>query len=84
MRIHYEDDPITGLNTFDTCFGIVEGSCAKGVFLRLDNGTLDGEEAFAYYSHLIEGDRVLCTVLRQPMGDGRKMLVSIDSVQKYA
>lgn len=84
MRITYEEFPQSGLNTFDSCFGTVEGSCAKGLFLRVDNGTPDGEEAFAYYSRLLEGSQVLCTVLRQPMQDGRKMLVSIDSVQKYA
>lgn len=84
MWINYSESPATGLNTFDSCTGTVEGSCSKGLFLRLDNGTEEGEEAFAYYSRLMNGSQVLCTVLRQPMGDGRKMLVSIDSVQEYA
>lgn len=65
---------------FDGCYGTVIGRCLKGAYLELDNG----EEAFAYkFGNLFPGTEVLCTVLRQPQ-EGKKTLVSIDSVVQYA
>lgn len=65
-----------GYERFDGCYGTVIGRCFKGAFLELD----DGEQAFAYkFANLFPGTKVLCTVLRQAT-EGRKMLVSIDSV----
>lgn len=65
-----------GYERFDGCYGTVIGRCLKGAYLELDNG----EQAFAYkFANLFPGTRVLCTVLKQAT-EGRKMLVSIDSV----
>lgn len=65
---------------YDGCYGVVTSCCGKGAFLDLDNG----EQAFAYkFTNLYKGTRVLCTVLRLAT-EGRRMLVSIDSVAEYA
>ena len=64
---------------FDGCYATVVGRCQKGVFLTLDNG----EDAFAYkFCNLWPDTKVLCTVLRLAE-DGRRKLVSIDSVVHY-
>lgn len=66
----------TRYERFDGCYGTVIGRCLKGAYLELDNG----EQAFAYkFANLFPGTRVLCTVLKQAT-EGRRMLVSIDSV----
>ncbi len=63
----------------DGCFGTVVGRCQKGAFLTLVNG----EDAFAYkFGNLWPGTKVLCTVLRLA-DEGRRKLVSIDSVTHY-
>lgn len=64
---------------FDGCYATVVGRCQKGAFLTLDNG----EDAFAYkFGNLWPGTKVLCTVLRLA-DEGRRKLVSIDSVAHY-
>ena len=69
-----------GYDRFECCYATVTGTCHSGAFLQLDNG----EDAFAYkFASLLPGSEVLCTVLRQAI-DGRKKLVSIDSVLHYA
>lgn len=63
----------------DCCFAKVTDRCSKGSYLELDNG----ETAFAYaFANLPRGAKVLCTVIRQAF-EGRKALVSIDSVISY-
>jgi len=70
----------TGYEPFDGCYGTIIDRCRAGAYLQLDNG----EEAFAYkFGNLFPGTKVLCTVLRLPT-EGRKMLVSIDSIVQYA
>ncbi|MBQ8611536.1 MAG: hypothetical protein IJ412_07500 [Oscillospiraceae bacterium] len=65
---------------YDGCYGIVEGSCRSGSYLKLDNG----EDAFAFkFTSLRKGTKVLCTVLRLA-SEGRDKLVSIDSIVEYA
>ena len=65
---------------FESCYTEVISRCARGAFLKLDNG----EEAFAYkYANLRIGTKVLCTVLKQ----AREPLltrVEVDSVTEYA
>lgn len=69
-----------GYERFDGCYGEVTGRCNTGAYLTLDNG----QEAFAYkFASLIPGTKVLCTVLKIP-ADGKRMLVSIDSVRDYS
>lgn len=65
-----------GYDVMDGCYGTVIGSCRKGAFLQLDNG----QDAFAYkFANLWPGTKVLCTV-RKLAEEGRRMLVTIDSV----
>ena len=66
----------TAYEVFDGCYGTVKDRIREGVYLELDNG----QEAFAFrFANLLPGSKVLCTVLKLPR-EGRKMLVSIDSV----
>lgn len=70
----------SGYDVLDGCYGTVTGCCRKGAFLQLDNG----EEAFAYkFANLLAGTKVLCTV-RRLADEGRRMLVTIDSVPRPA
>lgn len=69
-----------GYDRYDGCYGVVTGRCGKGAYLTLDNG----QEAFAYrFASLLPGTKVLCTVLKLAT-EGKRMLVSIDSVRHYA
>lgn len=71
---------ITEYEKYDGCFAKITDRCSAGTYLELDNG----QTAFAYaFSNLPRGAKVLCTVLRKAI-DGRKTLVSIDSVVSYA
>ena len=68
-----------GYERFDGCYGTVISRCLKGAYLELDNG----EQAFAYkFANLFPGTKVLCTVLKRA-AEGRRMLVSIDSVLRF-
>lgn len=79
MFAEMEEKEVQEYEVMDGCYGTVVDRCQKGAFLTLDNG----EDAFAYkFGNLWPGTKVLCTVLR--MGDeGRRKLVSIDSVTHY-
>jgi hypothetical protein len=67
----------TVFERFDSCFGIVTGTCSSGCFVMLENG----EKAFAFnFSHLKKGTEVLCTVLHPAKPERNlDMLVGIDS-----
>ena len=70
----------TRYEPFEGCYGTITERCRAGAYLQLDNG----EEAFAYkFGNLFPGTKVLCTVLRLPQ-EGKKTLVSIDSIVQYA
>ena len=64
-----------GLNILDSVYGVVSGECKNGLFLLLENG----QKAFAAYSKLSPGTRVLCTVFK-PSCSKRKVTVAIDAV----
>lgn len=76
MRTYYDIDELSDeIEIRDGCYGEVNGACGAGVFLTLENG----ESAFAHFSRLPLGTKVLCTVLKKANQDW-KTLVSIDSV----
>ena len=79
MFTEMEEKENQGYEVMDGCYGTVVGRCQKGAFVTLDNG----EDAFAYkFANLWPGTKVLCTVLRLA-DEGRRKLVSIDSVFQY-
>ena len=79
MFTEMEVKEVQGYEVLDGCYGTVVGRCQKGAFLTLDNG----EDAFAYkFGNLWPGTKVLCTVLKLA-DEGRRKLVSIDSVAHY-
>lgn len=74
------DNQVMEYERFDGCYGTVTSRCGAGAFILLDNG----QEAFSYnFSSLTPMTKVLCTVMRLA-SEGKKMLVSIDSVIEYA
>lgn len=74
-----DEENAAGYEPYDGCYGTVTERCRAGAYLHLDNG----EEAFAYnFGNLYPGTEVLCTVRKRPQ-EGKKTLVSIDSVVSY-
>ena len=78
-----EDHEIVSLSAYeprDCCFGVVTGRCRNGIFVELDSG----EAAFSYTcANLYPGAEVYCSVKR-PARDDLRMLVTVDSVIRYA
>jgi hypothetical protein len=61
---------------YDAAYGIVTSRCKSGAFIELDNG----EAAFCYTAANVSADtKIICTILR-PAYDGKRCLVSLDSV----
>ena len=63
------------MSVYDSVYGTVLDSDAKGVYVLLENG----EIAFARFAKLARGVRVLCTVLDRPERQAHRN-VSIDAV----
>lgn len=63
------------VNVGDSVYGVVVGSCCKGLFLLLDQG----EEAFACFGTLDIGTKVLCSIIKKGV-DSEKTFVEVDAV----
>lgn len=71
----YENETDNELHAHDCVYGKLIDFNKDGIYVRLENG----ETAFAYFSRLEYGTRVLCSVLRKARGMAY-MNVSIDAV----
>ena len=67
------------IHIWDDMYGVVTGSCSKGLFLMLENG----QEAFSRFGSLAPGSEVLCSVIKKA-NENWRYLVSIDSVIRAA